>query len=426
MVLRSQREGWSGLVSRISKAVEVDASARASGALMRKRQVRSGSDLLHLALAYGPGGQSLRETAAWAQVQGVASMSAVALLKRLRGCSAWLGELAGGLLARRVEPAAAGAASPLAGFKLRVVDGSVIGGPGRGRNVRLQAVYDVDTQRFTQLDLTPTTTGESLERIEAGPGEVVVADRGYPKAGGLRHLVDAGADYLVRVGRRSLALRNADGTEFDLTAALDESERNGSCDRSVLVADGSRSDRDPFAARLVLIRKPPEAAARARRTALRESQRGRHRNDPVSLRAAEHLMLVTSLSRERASPRQVGRMYRLRWQIELAFKRLKSLLHLDRLPAKDKALARTWILAHLIVALVIEDIIPDFRAFPPEHPTAAIPLLSIWRITKALCAAILQAILGHRYLDALLTKTKQVRKRLSEPKRKRKPHAALP
>lgn len=292
-------------------------------------------------------------------------MSDVALLKRLRGCPDWLGSLAGGLLARRVDLAPVAGVSPVAGLKLRVVDGSVIGAPGRGRNVRLQAVYDVETQRFTQLDATPVTTAESLERVAAGPGEIVVADRGYPKAGGLHHLVDAGSDYLVRVGRRSLTLRNADGTAFDLAAAFDESDRNGSCDLNVLVIDKGRSNRDPLATRLVLIRKPPEAAARARRTALRESQRGRHRNDPVSLRAAEHLMLVTSLSCARASPRQLGAVYRLRWQIELAFKRLKSLLHLDRLPAKDEGLARTWILAHMIVALMIEDLVPEFRAFPP-------------------------------------------------------------
>ena len=51
--------------------------------------------------------------------------------------------------------------------------------------------------------------------------------------------------------------------------------------------------------------------------------------------------------------------------MELAFKRLKSLLGLDRLPAKSAALARSWLLAHLILALLIADAARDLLAFPP-------------------------------------------------------------
>jgi len=76
-------------------------------------------------------------------------------------------------------------------------------------------------------------------------------------------------------------------------------------------------------------------------------------------------MLVTSLDQETAGAEQLGELYRLRWRIELAFKRLKSLLSLDRLPAKDEGLARTWILAHLIAALLIEDLSPELRDSPP-------------------------------------------------------------
>ena len=51
--------------------------------------------------------------------------------------------------------------------------------------------------------------------------------------------------------------------------------------------------------------------------------------------------------------------------IELAFKRLKSLLGLDRLPAKSAALARSWLLAHLIMALLIEDAARKLLDIPP-------------------------------------------------------------
>ena len=363
MILSIQERDWPSVVSRLEGAIDLEASVRASGALRRKRQIRSGSDLLRLALAYGPGGQSLRETAAWAELQQVASLSDVALLYRLRDAADWLGEVAGGLLARRSTEA--GAAAESLGLRLRIIDGSQISPPGRGPRWRLHAVYDVAEERFSQLELTSRQTAEALERMQIGAGELAMGDRVYARPGGLHHVADAGGDFLVRLGRRSLTLASDDGAGFDLAAVLDESDRLGGHDLPVLVLDGRDPERPPLPARLVVRKKSPEAAAKARKLALRASQRGGHKNDPLSLRAAEHLMLITSLTPDRASPDQLAELYRLRWRIELAFKRLKSLLRLDRLPAKDKGLAKAWIFAHLIAALLVEDLSPEFRDSPP-------------------------------------------------------------
>src|SRR4051794_41851335 len=75
--------GWSEALEAIGTALDVEASARSSGALKRARAVRDGAGLLRLALAYGGGGLSLRQTAAWAAARGVAGLSDVALLGRL-------------------------------------------------------------------------------------------------------------------------------------------------------------------------------------------------------------------------------------------------------------------------------------------------------------------------------------------------------
>jgi len=361
MLLSIQEQDWPAVCSLIERVIDLEASARTSGVVQRKRQIRSGSDLLRLALAYGPGGQSLRQTAAWAELQQVASLSDVALMYRLKASADWLGQIAGALLAARE-----GTALPAAlGLRLRVVDGSVIGAPGRGPRWRLHGVYDLAEERFSAFELTGARTAEALERAAVGPGELVMADRVYARPGGLHHVAEAGADYLVRAGSRSLRLVHADGRPFDLRAAIEASERDGSADLDLFVIDGGDPHKAPLPARLVLLKKPPEAAAKAGKRALRESQRGGHRSDPESLAAAGHLMLITSLGRDKASPEQLGALYRLRWRIELAFKRLKSLLSIDRLPAKDEGLARTWILSHLIAALLIEDLHPELRDSPP-------------------------------------------------------------
>ena len=56
---------------------------------------------------------------------------------------------------------------------------------------------------------------------------------------------------------------------------------------------------------------------------------------------------------------------RLLWDIELAFKRLKSLLHIDRLPTWTEDGSRSWLYAHLILALLTDDLSQDFLESSP-------------------------------------------------------------
>jgi hypothetical protein len=357
---------WSLVVARVLAVIDLEETARASGALLRRRQVKSASDLLRLALAYGPGGQSLREAAAWAALQGIANLAHNALMKRLRGGADWLAEIAGGLLAARVSANN----GKLAERPIRIMDGSVIATPGQATNWRLHAVYDLGSQRFSHLELTDIHGGEALERAAVVPGEIRIGDRGLTHPEGLKHQIEGGGDFVVRVGMRSLRLTRQDGQQFDLAAILAESERSGQADLPVLIGNGQKPQWSPLPARLVVIRKPPEAAANSREKALRESQRGGHKNDPLSLAAAGHLMLITSLAADVATPDQLGALYRLRWQIELAFKRLKSLLHIDRLPAKDPDLVRAFLYAHLIAALLVEDLDPELGDSSPCGPAS--------------------------------------------------------
>jgi hypothetical protein len=76
--------GWARLVERLAGLIDLEATARERGALRRRREVRSAEALLRLAFAYVLGRLSLRVVAAWAEEQGLAALSDVALLKRLK------------------------------------------------------------------------------------------------------------------------------------------------------------------------------------------------------------------------------------------------------------------------------------------------------------------------------------------------------
>src|SRR5918997_6144635 len=139
---------WPDLVAAVSAAIDLEATARTSEALVRRREIRSAEAPLRLALAYGPGGLSLRTAAAWAGVSGLADLSDTAVMNRLRKAAGWLGEIAGALL-RRAAAASTALDGPLPGRRLRIADGSMITGPGGKPKWRLHPAHYPVARRFT-------------------------------------------------------------------------------------------------------------------------------------------------------------------------------------------------------------------------------------------------------------------------------------
>jgi IS4 transposase len=412
----SLEEQWPDLVAAVSAAIDLEATARTSGALVRRREIRSAEALLRLALAYGPGGLSLRMAAAWAGVSGLAELSDTAVMKRLRRAAPWLGEVAGALLRRAA--AAPPTQGPLPGRRLRIADGSMITGPGGKRKWRLHAAFDPVAGRFTDLALTDEHGAESFDRTDWRAGDVALGDRCYARPPALRRILAAGADFIVRTGWTRLRLLDADGAPVAWERIFGELAVGEVAERAVSVDYSGKGGRSRggavFPARLIVLRLAPEAAARAAKAQHRRQNRCRsHRPlQPLTVRATGYLMLVTSLPAE-VSAAEVLEAYRLRWQVELAFKRLKTLLGLGRLPAKGEALARSWLLAHLIVALLIEDTSRQLlESLPP--PAAPRRCTSLWRVTQALRDAMLVAIRGVLSVAALLAAAAILDQRLHE------------
>ncbi len=354
-LVRASDEDWRLVLAQIAEPAVLESSAREQKALLRRREVRDAETLLRLALVYGPGGQSLRDASAWAEASGLACLSDVALMNRLRGAAAWLGWLCAERLARAAEAAPA--------RRIRLVDGTRIAGPG-GRDWRLHLCCELPGGGLSHVELTDLRGAERLERTPVAAGELRIADRCYARPEALRDLLAQGGDVLVRCSWKSLRLLAPDGAPFDLAALYAVSARDGEAEASVLIGK-TRGPWSPFAMRLVALRKTPEACGRARDKARRAAKRNGNRLDPRTLLACDHVLLLTSLPAESHAVEEIGRLYRLRWQIELAIKRLKSILRIDRLPAKDPDLARTWLTAHLLFALAADAFRTEAADSPP-------------------------------------------------------------
>lgn len=260
------------------------------------------------------------------------------------------------------------------GHRLVLVDATIINAPGsQGCDWRLHCRQSGG--RFDGFELTSAQGGEKLSRFDFTPGDIVVGDRGYRGTAGLTHVRAAGADALLRVGWRTYAWRDQSGATVSLIDRF-EHVGPGQMDEAALLVAGPDGTTQPV--RVIAFGQSIAATEAARRKTRRKSSHNHHVVEPASLEAARHLYLMTSLTGPDWPPARLIEMYRTRWQIELAFKRLKSILHLDQLKSRDPALARSWILAHLIAAVMLEEVAgvmpdtPTLAPTPPADPRGAI------------------------------------------------------
>ncbi len=359
--------GWPAIAARLPADLDVDALARATGAIKRRRGdgIGDGETLALLCLAHGPGGKSLQETASWAHQIGLAELTGQSLNERLHRSVAFLSAMTQRLLAARTGP-------PVlwAGRCLHLIDGSTVSRPGsKGTDWRVHAVYDLGRGGFHHLEVSDGRGAESLLRCAPTPGEVAIADRGYARARELRACLDAfgpqSRDFIVRVGWHALVLRDAKGGPFNLIETLaglpGETRAH---EWAVQLVGDSAQQTAPLALRLIALALPADKAEANRQKLKRRASRDQQRLDPRSLVAAGFMVLVTSLPAEIPAS-EICAVYRLRWQIELAFKRLKSLIHIDRLPTRTERGSLSWLYAHLIMALLSDDMNQELLEFFP-------------------------------------------------------------
>jgi len=352
------------LLGRLPATLDLDQLARDTGAIRRVREVKSGCALLRIALARGPGGLSLKETAAWSSQLGLGELSGPGMKKLLDRSVSFLNAV----MHSQLVGQSPGKPVRWDGRCLRCGDGTSISKPGsKGTDWRVHAVYDLGRGGFSHLEVTDQRGGEAINRGAPVAGEIRICDRNYATAPSLhRFLQDSAgqADFIVRVGWRSFSLSRPDRTAFDLITHL-STLPDDRLPHEAMVQASRGPLAPPLPLRLVILRKTPQATEQARKKLLQEASRKQKTLDPRSLVAAEFIVLATSLPADAYPAEEVLAAYRLRWQIELAFKRLKSLLHIDALPTHTEAASRCWLLAHLILALLCDDLSQEFLESSP-------------------------------------------------------------
>jgi hypothetical protein len=299
--------------------------------------------LLHVGKGY-----SLRETAVQAKLSGLAEVSDVTILNRLRQAEDWFRLLCQLLLEESGVPLPDGPR----GRRVRLLDGTLVKEPGRtGSLWRIHYSVRIPSLLCDHLALTPTRgkgTAEMLHRFPATLGDLVLADRGFCTPGGIEILYRQGADIIVRWRSTSLPLYTPRGERLDLLPRLRtlQTDQVGAWPASV------HGEKQQIAGRICALRKSEEAARKALRKIKRKAQQGGPDPKPETLEYAQYIIVFTTLPTAEFNDSEVLEWYRIRWQIELVFKRLKTLAKLGQLPKYNAASSRAWLYGKLLIALL--------------------------------------------------------------------------
>ncbi len=341
-------DDWNRTVEYLGGSAALTRGARQNKAFSWGRKVPCPVVLLRLVLAYCLGKWGLRSTATWATAVGLVDISNVGLLYRLRRCGDWLAQLVGDVLAAHAPKSSHGRL-------IRIIDASSVPKAGRAAKQRnglwrIHSAFDLPGERFGHFELTDEHEGELLDRIPVVRGEIRIADRVHLQADRIANVLRDGGDVVLRAAWKNARWQQANGEPFDLLGTL-RTAKVERIDRPIWVG---RKQGSALALRLIAVRKSDADAAESRRKARLQAQKDGSQISQNTLAAADWFILVTSLKATEFSTDDVLALYRLRWRVELDFKRLKSVIGLHGPPGTDERSARPYVLAHLLMLLLLE------------------------------------------------------------------------
>jgi hypothetical protein len=330
-------------------------------ALKGLRQDKSADHLLRTVMLHVGCGYSLRETTVRARESGLADLSDVALLKRLRKCEHWLYALAAGFWEQRGL-----AKLPVGKRVVRLIDATTVKEPGKtGSLWRIHYSLQVPSLRCDFFKVTATQgegTGEGLWQIPVQKGEYLMADRGYSNNVGMVPVARVGAYLIVRLNQGAVLLQDAKGHPVDLLPRLQTLKQPGQVGHWKMFL---KDEDGPVGGRVCALRKTRLAIEQAQRKIRTKAREESRTVNPQTLEYAKFVVVFTTFPEGEFSATEVLEWYRLRWQIELVFKRFKQIVDLGHLPKYEDRSSRAWLYGKLVVALLTEKLVQHADSFSP-------------------------------------------------------------
>lgn len=336
-------------------------------------KITTADELLRFIFVHAGAGLPLRQTVALVEEGGGPGISHVTLHQKMRRAAPYLQALVHGMNAMsRAMPA-----EMLAGYDVVAIDATTDSSPGStGTDMRLHTAIRVSDLTVLHAEATGPSGGETLKRFPLQEGQLALVDRGYSNGPGVASAVEKGAAVLCRLNRGALPLYESNGERIDVMERLRSLKGRRTGEWAARVQTELDGETMVIPGRLIAVRLPKDEAEEARKRVRKEYGR---KASTEMLEAAGYVALFTTVPAARMTAAHGISLYRLRWQVELLFKRWKSICGLDELPNFLEGTILAWVLAKILLALILDRMGSAPAECSPPEPFAGRPRTCIPR-----------------------------------------------
>ena len=328
-------------------------AGKETGAVKRTGKViKKTSSLMWLALSHLSHGSTLTNTSALAEAAGLGTLSDVAFMNRFARCAGWfkwiLKRLVSSGIADYLKPAG------FEGYRVLAVDASTVcSGVSRfSTSWNLHFALDIFAMASHEYNVTDAHVGETLANFTARKGDVFLGDRMYATKRGMAHCFAGGADFILRLRCDAFTLLSRKGEKLDLPGLFAAQEPGKPIDITAMV-DLSSHGMGMKKIRVCAMKKSAPDIENAMKRMDRKDSKRQKETSVEARRFNAYIVLATSLG-QHIDAEKVLSAYRYRWQVELYFKRFKSLLGAGEVPKKRDDCMEAWLNGKLMLALLYE------------------------------------------------------------------------
>ena len=329
-----------------------------TGAIQRKRDIKSPDDLMMLNLFHLMTGCSLIEISEVSKILKIGEISDVGFMKRFKNCNEWFKWIidkivTGGLISYKTP-------KRLKDYRILAADASDVSEKGRsGRLYRLHFALDIMKMEAALYNITTRQTGEKLSNFNFKKKDLIIADRGYGTTAGIEYCNERDVQFVIRVNANNIRFCDKEGSIFDIRDKVIGKEKG---EQNVYV---KTNEGNIIPVRICFKKKDEKSIEKTKKKLHRQQSKNQRKISDKTKLFHEYIVIVTSLDNKEITAEEALELYRYRWQAELYFKRLKSILDYGELPKKKEESIFSWLNGKLMIALLLEKIISK-TVFSPE------------------------------------------------------------